>query len=494
MPTDAGGRDDDDELTPPRGIAPTEARTTRGRTDGRDPRSDVHRGEDDGDDEPNYLIRRGLVVACVVVVIAAAAVVVSRFIGGDDGSPTDTASGADWDTIVVLTDEIRLLDRDSADELATYRAPPELRDAQSLVAGGVLVTMGDDGRITQTDLADGTQRSGRAGADETLRLSPDNAVVALVGPDGGGDVSIVDTRDRSVVSVADIADLNDPLIFATDVLVNRSGSHVAVPVPSSFQSVVIDLATGTSKALAGRVIAIDDEHVVTEQPAGPESGIGFYDLDGTRLGSVDVTAPRATLLRPDGTLLLVAGDGSIQTADADGSVDDRDPLVDPDGDPVEIRSGIRVADGARLVAAGGGRVFVLDDSGAQLGVAGGGVIGTVRSSAQCLAVGAGTSTSSTTVLDAESGAVVVEIERGAVTAESVDGCTATVAASGRGASPMLLTNGELIDVAADSISAVAPDGAAYVAIDGRDSEYVRFADDGPIEIGDRSAIVHFGQR
>ncbi len=467
----------DDDPTPSRGTPATD-------------RTDSNAGDPDDWDEPNYFVRRALVVGVVVAAVAGGAVLASRFVGGDDASTPSTAA-ARWDTIVVLTaDEIRLLDRDSNDEIDTYTASDDLLDAQSLVADNVLVTMTDEGRITQTDLADGSERRSRSGLDETLRITPDHPSIAVSGPDSGGDVTIIDTRDRSTLSIADIAGLDNPLIFGIDVLVNPAGTHVAVPVPTAFQSVVIDLETETSQALAGRVIALDDERIVTEQPAGDESELEFYDVTGDRLGSVDIPSPRAVLLRPDGAMLVVARDGTIITADADGSLDDIGTLTDPDGVPIEITDGRRVAGGQRLIAVGGRRVFVLDTDGRQLGVAEGTVSAVTRSSANCVIVGGTGRNAGAVVLDVETGAVVAEIERGLVSATSFDGCTASFIGNG----PQLVSDGEIIDVAADAIAAIAPDGRAYVALDGRDAEYVEIDDGDPVEIGERLAVVHFGQR
>ncbi len=471
----------DDDSTPPRG-RPVAAVGS----DGADPEWD-----DGAWDEPNYLVRRALVVALAVGAIAGVAIVVSRFVGDDASSRPSASAAADWDTIVVLDgDQIRLLDRDSTDEVDTYTASDDLLDAQSLVAGNVLVTMTDEGRITQTDLDDGSVRRGRAGLDETLRITPDHPAIAVTGPDAGGDVTIVDTRDRSTLSVADVALLDDPLIFATDVLVNPAASHVAVPVPTAFQSVVIDLGTKTSEALGGRVIALDDARVVTEQPAGGESELEFYDVAGERLGTADVPSPQATLLRPDGTMLVVARDGTIITADADGSVDDVGTLTNPDGIPIEISGGVRVADGERLIAVGGRRVYVLDADGRQLGVAEGSLAPVARRGADCVVVGGTGSNAGAVVLDVETGAPIAEIERGLVSSTSFDACTASFIGDG----PKLLTDGGVVDVAADAITAIAPDGRAYVALDGRDAEYVEIDDGDPVEIGERSAVIHFGQR
>jgi hypothetical protein len=432
-----------------------------------------------------------LVVALVVAAIAGSAILVGRFVGGDDSSSPSTSAAAQWNTIVVLSvDEVRLLDRNSVEEVDAYNASDDLLDAQSLVAGDVLVTMTDEGRITQTDLSDGSERQSRSGLDETLRITPDHPAIAVSGAETGGDVTIIDTRDRSTLSVAATADLDGPLIFATDVLVNAGGTHVAVPVPTAFQSVIIDLETETSQALAGRVIALDDERVVTEQPAGGESELEFYDVAGQRLGSVDVPSPKANLLRADGTMLVVSADGTVITADADGSVDDVGTLIDPAGVPIEITAGVRMADGDRLIAVGGRRVFVLDADGRQLGVAEGTPSAVVRSGADCVIVGGTGTNAGAVVLGVETGAVVAEIERGLVSTTSYDGCTAAFIGDG----PSLVSDGEIIDVDADAIAAVTPDGRAYVALDGRDAEYVEIGDGDPVEIGERLAVIHFGQR
>jgi hypothetical protein len=476
----------DDAPTPPRGT-PT-SRTTRGLPDRPD---DADEWDEDDWDEPNYLVRRALVVAAVVAAIAGTAVVVSRFIGSDDSGRPSASAAAEWDTIVVLeADRVRLLDRSSADELDTFTSTDDLLDAQSLVAGNVLVTMTDEGRINQIDLTDGSEQRGRSGLDQTLRITADHPAIAVAGPDAGGDVTIIDTRTRTTLGVARTAGLDDPLIFATDVLVNPAGTHVAVPVPTAFQSVVIDLETTTSQAHAGRVIALDDTRVVTEQPAGGESELEFYDVAGERLGSVDVPSPQASLLRPDGKMLVVAGDGTIITADADGSVDDVGVLTDPAGVPVEITGGARVADGERLIAVGGRRVYVLDADGRQLGIATGTLSPVTRTGAACIVVVGTGSNATANVVDVETGAVIAEVERGTLSDTSYDGCTASFIGDG----PRLLHDGELVDVAADSIATVAPDGRAYVALDGRDAEFVEIDDGDPVEIAERTAVIHFGSR
>jgi hypothetical protein len=475
----------DDDATPPRGNRVVEASD----------RLDEDGWDDDDWDEPNYLIRRSLVVAAVVLAVALVAVVASRFIGGDSGSDASSSADAEWDTTIVLSrDEIRLLDRESGDEIDTFASTLDLLDTQSLVAEDVLVTMTDAGVIGMLDLNDGMSRRGRAGVDETLLASPDNPRIAIAGPDTGGDVTIIDTVGRNVFSVADAAGLDSPLIFNNDVRVNTSGSHVAVTVLNAFQSFVIDIAEETSQPFAGRVIAISDEFVVTEQPAGPESEIEFHELVGDRLASVDVRAPRASMLTNDGSLLLVAADGSVRIMSSDGTVDDVDPITDAEGTALDVKSGFAALGGTRLVVFGGAgdTIVVLDDSGALIGSAVGQITTELRRATRCVVVGGARSTDPSTVIDLDDGSVVTTIERGLPAAASVDGCTVALL----GSTENLLTDGEVIEIDARSIVEVAPDGAAIIVLDGRDTELVRVGDDDEdrIEIADEPVVVRFGQR
>jgi hypothetical protein len=472
----------DDDATPPRGNRVVEASD----------RLDEDDWDDDDWDEPNYLIRRSLVVAAVVLAVALVAVVASRFIGSDSGSDASSSADAEWDTSIVLSrNEIRLLDRESGDETDTFVSTVDLLDAQSLVAGDVLVTMTDEGVIGMLDLNDGTSRRGRAGVDETLLASPDNPRIAIAGPDTGGDMTIIDTVGRNTFSVSDAAGIDNPLIFNEDVRVNTSGSHVAVTVLNAFQSFVINITEETSEAFAGRVIAISDELVVTEQPAGPESEIEFHELVGERLASVDVPAPSASMLTADGELLLVAADGSVRTVSSDGTVNDVDPIIDVDGSALAVTGGFSALGGTRLVVVAGDTIVALDESGAVIGSAVGQITTEPRRATRCVVVGGARSTDPSTVIDLDDGSVVTTIERGLPAAASVDGCTVALL----GGTGNLLADGEVIEIDARSIVEVAPDGAAIIVLDGRDTELVRVGDDeDPIEIADEPVVIRFGQR
>ena len=79
---------------------------------------------------------------------------------------------------------------------------------------------------------------------------------------------------------------------------------------------------------------------------------------------------------------------------------------------------------------------------------------------------------------------------GVVNGTSEDGCTASII----GDVPTLVRNNEIIEVDADAIAAIAPDGQSYIALNGRDAEYVDIDDGNPVRIGRRLAVVHFGER
>lgn len=448
--------------------------------------------DDDDWDEPNYLIRRALVVGAGVLAVALVAVGASLLIGGGGDDSDPSSADTDWDTTIVLTrTEVRLLERDSGDEIDTFESTVDLLDAQSLVAGDVLVTMTDDGVIGLLDLNDGTTRRGRSGADQTLLASVDNPRIAIAGPDSGGDMTIIDTVERNVFSVADAAGLDNPLIFDEDISVNASGSHVAVPVPNAFQSFVIDVVEETSDAFAGRVIAISDDVVVTEQPAGAEAEIEFHELGGERLASVDVPTPRAWLLADSGSLLLVAADGSARTVSSDGTVDEIDPIIDDDGAVLAVTGGFAARSGTRLVVVAGDTVVVLDDNGTILGSATGQITTEPTRDTRCVIVGGSSSTQPSSVLDLNDGTILTAIERGLPAATSVDGCTAALI----GGPDNLLTDGEVIAIDTRSIAEVAPDGTAIVVFEGRNTALVRVDDpDDPIELADEPIVVRFGRR
>lgn len=459
---------------------------------------DQNRPDDDWDDddwyEPNYLIRRAAAIGGGIAAVAVISFIVMQAIGGNDGSGSSDAASTDWNAVAVLTaDEILLIDPSSGSVVDAYDSDADLLDAQSVVAGNILVTMTDAGRITQTDLTDGSTTRGRSGIDQALRLSGDNPSIAISGPDGGGDITLINTNTRETLGVGDVAGLDDPLIFPLDVFVSPAGTHAAMSDARSFQSTVIDLTAETAELLAGQVVAIGDDRVVTAQRAGANTELEFYDLNGERLGSVDVPTPLASLLTSDGNMLLVDATGQIRLASADGDVTELGVLANPANPSasIEVESGITVLGGRRLLATTAQQVFVLNDSGAQLGVATGQITSNTTRATRCVTIGSPRSTGSSTQLDLNDASVRIELGGGIVATTSIDGCTAALIG---GTGPQIVHNAEIIEVDANSIVGIAPDGQSYVVLDGRDSELISIDGDDTVEIADVASVIRFVDR
>jgi hypothetical protein len=453
-------------------------------------------GGDDWDDEwdddwdgPNYLVRRAIVVAALVAVVALGAVLVGRLLGDDDSTEARRAVAVDWDTVLVLeTDQVRLVDPDSGDKIDSYSSPIDLLDAQSVVANGYLIALSDSGRVVQTDLSDGSQARSRSSQDSVLLVTRDDPSIAVIGDEVGSDVTVIDTDNDTTFAIGDVAEIDDPLIFARDVIVNPAGTHLAVPVPNEFQSVVIDLVTKTSSPLAGRVIAIGDDRTVTEQPAGDQSEVEFVDLDGERLGSADVGTPVATLLRDDGRLLTIDSGGTVSILSDDGSVEDVDTLTADSGEPTSVTDGFVVADGTAVVVVTDRSVRLLDVDGAVIATATGSLSSPPTRGAACIVV-RDAAEANTAVLDILTGETLAETAASFATASSYDGCTIAVG----GAAPQLFVDGEFIEVESDSIVDVAPDGDGYVTLDDDVTWFVPISDEA-FELADEPVVVRFADR
>ena len=458
----------------------------------------------DDDWEPNYLVRRAIVVGAVVVVIAVVAIVIGQLLGGDDDGDGGAVADTRWSHVVVLTaDEVRVVDPADGNVVDAFDSADDLLDAQSLVSGDALVTMTDGGRITITDLDDGATRRGRSGVDESLLRSRDQPAIALSSLDTGGDLTVVDTPNRQIVSVGDVAGLADPLMFANVAHVNPGGTHVAASDGRTFQTVVVDLTEETAELLAGQIVAINDAVVVTAQRAGDETEIEFHDLTGERLGSVDVPTPVATMLTTDDRLVTIDASGEIRLVESNGDVELSGRLVDPDPDaegtgqeagPVDLTatSGVDAFGHDRLlVTTGDGSTAVVDARGQQVGVFPGTVSSTVDVDTRCVLLGSGRSSAPSSVLDLDPVDVIAELERGLAADASRDGCTMSIIG---GDGVQVVAGGEVLGIDADSILSIAPDGAALAVTDGRDTELVTIGEDGSTELADEQAVVHFAQR
>lgn len=473
-------------------------------------------------DRPNYLMRRLGAIGAAVAVVVVSVIVIGRSFGGDDGPSSAGEVDADWNRVVVLTtDDINVIDPASGEIDDTYPVTTDLLDDQSLANGPMLVTMTDFGRIGIYDLTDGSVRRGQAGTDETMLRSRDHPDLAFVGSDVGGDVTVIDLSERDILSVADLAGLDSPLMFANAARANPDGTHVAVSDGRSFQTIVVDVAEQVATPIAGQIVAINNSVVVTAQRAGASTELEFYDLVGERLGSVDVPTPVATMLTADDEVVTVDATGAIRIASADGVDDagqvtvpsdaDADDDSDDDSDdgaadiPASPIEGVDVASNTRLAVDDGSDTFVIDDRGEQ-SYSGTGLITSPTSGPTiCVNIGGGFGATST-IVDLDRGRVLADLDGLLVSLTSVDGCTASLLGSGtviddeprvlvddEGSGTLVWHDGDLVEIVGDSVLAIAPDGSAAAVADGVTTALVDLGDGDALPLAAEPVVVHFAQ-
>ena len=407
-------------------------------------------------------VNRAVLTGVIVIVIASVAVIIGRFLDDDQLDSSSVSTSDSWNTAVVVTDdEVRLVDPSNGDLLDTYGAGARLLDANIESYSTTLVLLALDGRLTQIDLSDGEAETVRTVQDGLLEVTGGSRALMAVGAPTGGDVTVVDTRDRSTLAIGDAAALTDPRMFAQDLRSNLAGTHVAISDANSFQTVLLELESGTATLLGGQVGAINDVSIVTVQRAGEQAELDVFELTGERLGTVDVPSPVAMMLTGDKSMVTVAADGTITTVSSSGTVDQQGN-VGGEGATIEIRTGSPALGDDRLVLLGTDGVYAVDRDGDVVLSAGGQLLNDLGSATRCVIVGDGTSTGRSSQYDLDTGELLGALNGGLVTATSYDGCTATVIG---GADLQILDEGAATTVPLDSgsLTGVAPDGQAVVA-------------------------------
>ena len=109
--------------------------------------------------EPNYLVRRSIVVGAVIVLIAAVAVGVGRLLDGGSDSSTSGAAQADWNTVVLLDGRTgQVIVTDDAGEESTRFASGVRAPTDAMVVGPTLFVSSADASAV-VDLATETVQS-----------------------------------------------------------------------------------------------------------------------------------------------------------------------------------------------------------------------------------------------------------------------------------------------------------------------------------------------
>jgi hypothetical protein len=424
------------------------------------PRRSSHPDRDGG---PNYLVRRAAAVAALLAVIGVAAAV-TLAVTRDDGDAADDGTG--WNGVAVVdtaTGAIALLDADGA-ETGTVAGTGRVVDVHALADRVALV--GTD-QITVVDVGDAqiAHEIPFATGASVERLPTARALVLVVTAAAGATMTFVDAVSGEMIDVADVADLTNPLLVADSLRSSIDGTAFAVGDGRTFQTVVVRFGDEVATYFPGVPMAVSDELVVTSQNVGSSAELGFFDVTGERIGTVEGERPIGGTV--DGERFVhVTATGSLFVATPDDDVEKIGSITVPDGDGV--RWARPVADGAGLLVAG-------DQFEALVDVATGEVRYQTTFAApvdvlepdttwRCVAIGG--SGSYDTLVDAATGAVLADLARGDVMGTSADGCGVDLLQSG--ARRIVTPDDELVVPASSRSIALSPDGrtAAVVAVDG----------------------------
>jgi hypothetical protein len=304
---------------------------------------------------PNYTARRVAVGSAALAVLAVAAVVVLTVTGGDDDGD-GTAASPGWNTIVEVnraSGDLVVLDADG-EELATIDGEGRVtevharNDRLALVGAGQVVLRGLDPETDPTVVA--LDR-----ATSIVRHPSNRSLTLVAAPDIGGEIVIVDGETGSVIELGASAGQTSPLLLPESLRLDRSGSRFAVGDGRNFQTIMIDADPEVEPGFfPGVPMAVGAELVVTSTTVGRTAELGFFDVDGERLGLVTTDPPVGGVLEDD-HFVYVTDDGTLFVASAADSSPTEIATLDI-GDVTEVYA---VFDGARLIVSSSSRHVVV---------------------------------------------------------------------------------------------------------------------------------------
>jgi hypothetical protein len=453
---------------------------------------------------PNYALRRAIVVLVVLAIVAGA---VAWFVRrGDDDNDAGATSGDDWNTVVLqneATGEITLTDAEGAEGESYPTDLTGLLDvglADQLVVGvaGEPAAQG----LGVIDLGDGQVTELEVESNGISRL--DNSAFLLASNGPRDPLALVDVAAGEVIDLLAFVDNSDPIVNPALVRIDPQHTHVAFTELGELETVLVDLEARDSVSLAGSLVDIASDAVLTITNRGRTSLVDLYGLDGERIGTVETDAAAGGLLLDGRSALVVTRAGGLvrvdfddENADEIGSVAEHltsddvvgdgsvpaDETNDTDDQQVElVRGAFPVLDRTRLVIVGEAGVVFIDVEGTVIAsdrVSNPSVQAGVMSTDQCILVGA--FDAEQTLWDTSDGSRIETFDPGFMTGRSADGCTVSYAeraAAGDTEKSRLV--GPDVDRTVDGeLGAVAPNGSAVI---GRDDDGAFVVD---AESGDR---------
>lgn len=318
---------------------------------------------------PNYAARRMLVGTGIVTLVFAAAVVGWRWFGGGESSLDRDRVG--WDAIALVdrtTGDVTYVD---ADGEVTAESPGHGRTG-SLYAGDGILALANSRTLTVLpepgDDADPVVVDLPASADiATVRT--DGPTFLAAGVPTGGDVSLIDLTNRSVIDIGGLALASspiDPKMFLATLRTNDDGSMFAIADAANFQTIVVRPDGDAPVFLADQPIAVGDELVATSQTVGLQADVSLMALDRTTKATVPTDIPAGSIGVLDGDrLTMVAVGGEVYRIESGNDTAERlGAVAVPAGAAIEWVA--PTAGGERLAVGGATFVAVVDLDGRTL--------------------------------------------------------------------------------------------------------------------------------
>lgn len=427
----------------------------------------------------SYALRHATLLLAVLVVAAGlVAFMVSRGDDDDERSTLVVAPRA-WDTAALVdqaTERVVVVDADGVEIAA---GAGSLDGAIDVGLDGAIV-IGTAGVPSVDGLGVLDLESGRT---DVLRVAYDRVSVLGDGPlltvDDGAGVSaalqVVDPVRREVRDLATFAG-PDAVVLTDAGLASPSGTTVALTDLHSGRTLLLDVGSGRTVAVPGRVADLSDDRVATITDRGDTMLVDLTDLEGTRLGTVE-TAPLAAvwITGPD-EAISVGSDGVIgRLRFSDGEFEETARLG-TDTAPVVVGEAALVAARQRLAVTVAGLLVLVDRDGKVAdSVAtsiGRPLIDRPAPGARCVHL-VGTTVEPSLIIDTTNGDRLATVGPGTVLDRSADGCVVVTRELGSSAS---IVTGDDIEVELrDPLLAIAPDGTAVI-VGGARTRLIRLDD------------------
>lgn len=412
---------------------------------------------------------RMLLAVGATTVLGAGILGGAALLRGDGGVATPPV---EWEAIVIadrLTGDLSLLDE--AGSVLTGATLPSFGGVDRLVTGAGAVAARSGVDLFLNPFEDDPP---------TVPLPPGAALRAIQAP-GAGTVLIGGTGDDLTITslsptasnpartLSSITGEPTPRYPVADVRADASGTMLAVPDATNFQTVVVNLSADTITYFPDLPLALRGDLVVTAQRVGDRMELGMFAASGERLRTVPTEVIVGGTIPPSASrFVFITRGGEIWSARPAQSDAERIGAI---SGPSMVTSVQAALDGRRLVAGSEGVVAVVDvDGESVLRRESPGILdeGTDVAS-RCMTLRLGTTIE---LIDLDNGALITSVSDVDVTARSHDGCLLAV----NGPSGAALVGSGGVTPVGESVLAVAPDASAAIVSESGVLSLLRYRD------------------